>query len=520
MAGAGGIRAGRAFIELFVEDGKINPGLQRALAKMRGFADSMTAIGKQVGAVGLGIVAALGGAAAKAADFGSNVADLSQRVGITAETASQLAYAADQSATSIDTLEIGLRNMQKTVIAAGDGNKQAAAALDAIGLSAEQLAGLSPERRLMAIADAVAAIEDPGVKSSVAMRIFGKAGAELIPLLDEGSAGIQAMMQKAVELNMVMSAESAAAAQSFGDQLGTLQGQFTAIVMKIGTALMPTLSEAAKNFEPMLMHVTDWIAKNGSLVLSLGTVGVALTALGGAFGSLGAIITGVSNTFATMLPLIVAHPYIAISLAIAAVGTAFATMGDQAQGAADEVERLNSLTKDSMSLLSEEDAAFQKEYLTRKEREKNIASQQADDTRAFWEKQNSAALAADPKTWDTVAGFMRNADKADLGKKGGWADVVSGGLGDMLSGVSNAIGGGLSTAVDATAGISAALEAAIAKASQNVGSTTAGTFNGAIAAQSLSVNSPEKEIAQNTKDTADAVTDLTAAIKNFLPSFT
>ena len=161
MAGAGGIRAGRAFIELFVEDGKITPGLQRTLGKMQGFANSMTAVGKQVGAVGLGIVAALGGAAKKATDFGSGVADLSQRVGLTAESASALAYAAEQSATSIDVLERRMSIMQKTVVDALDGNKQAAAALDDIGLSAQQLAGLSPEKRLLAIADAFTKIEDP-----------------------------------------------------------------------------------------------------------------------------------------------------------------------------------------------------------------------------------------------------------------------------------------------------------------------------------------------------------------------
>jgi len=508
VPGAGGIRAGRAFIELFVEDGKINPGLQRALTKMRGFANSLTAVGKQIGAVGLGIVAALGGAVKKATDFGSSVADLSQRVGITAETASQLAYAAEQSATSIDTLEVGLRNMQKTVVGANDGNKQAAAALDAIGLSARQLSGLSPEQRLLMIAEALRKIEDPGVKSSAAMRIFGKAGAELVPLLDEGASGIKAMMQRAVELNLVMSTDSAATAKKLGDQLNTLQNELRSIVVAIGTAVIPALSDAAKALEPLLAKASQWIGVNGNLILTLGEIGVSITVLGTLFTSLGAIINGTVGTITTLVTVVKnvipvlrtllyfirANPWTAAAAAVAAAGAAYMALREDAMAAQDAVENLNKARDESVS------SALP------------VADRVAGPNPA-----EQGPTPAQISQRDKVLAYAK--EKAAR-ENPDWMAAAQAGIGDTLRNVSNALGGGLRSGVDAGASIARALENALSKASQTVGSTTAGTFNGMVAAQALSVNSPEKEIAQNTKDTADAVTDLTAAIKNFLPSFT
>jgi len=510
VPGAGGIRAGRAFIELFVEDGKITPGLQRTLGKMQGFANSMTAVGKQVGAVGLGIVSALGGAAKKATDFGSDVADLSQRVGLTAESASALAYAAGQSATSIGTLEVGMRNMQKTVVAASAGNQQAAAALDDIGLSAQQLAGLSPEQRLLAIADALTQIEDPGQQAASAMKIFGRGGAELLPLLQEGSSGIQAMMQKAVDLNLVMSGKSATAAQKFGDQLETLQSQFTAIVVKIGSALIPALSEAAANFEPTLKSVTEWISQNGSLVVSLGSVGLAIAGLGTAFGGLGSFVNATVGTVTTMIGVlnraipvlksvlffIRANPWTAAAAAVAFAGASYLALRDDAMEAQIALKSVN----------DERDKAFADALpVADRVAGPNPAEQQTTPNDAQRSQREKALAYAKQKA------ARESPD---------WMAAAQSGLGDTLRNVSNAIGQGLGTGADVASQIAGALDQALSKASQTVGSSTVGTFNGALAAQTLGVNSPEKQIAENTKDTVEAVQDLTTTLKDLFPAFT
>ena len=72
---------------------------------------------------------------------------MSQRTGISVETLSELGYAAQLSGVDVETLETAIKRMQKTIIGAAEGSQAAVEALAELGLTVEDLRGLSPDQQ-------------------------------------------------------------------------------------------------------------------------------------------------------------------------------------------------------------------------------------------------------------------------------------------------------------------------------------------------------------------------------------
>ena len=105
MASSQGIRAGQAFVELFADDSKLVRGLKAAEKRLKAFGAGVQSIGTKLFGLGAATVAPLLGAANVFNEFGSQLDDMSQRTGISAESASALGYAAKLSGTDLETLE-------------------------------------------------------------------------------------------------------------------------------------------------------------------------------------------------------------------------------------------------------------------------------------------------------------------------------------------------------------------------------------------------------------------------------
>ena len=56
-------------------------------------------------------------------------------------------------------------------------------AFDALGLSAEQFKGLSPEQQFQLVANALGGVEDASTRAALAQDVFGKAGTSLTPVV-------------------------------------------------------------------------------------------------------------------------------------------------------------------------------------------------------------------------------------------------------------------------------------------------------------------------------------------------
>jgi len=311
MVSPRGIRAGQAFVELFADDSRLVRGLKRAHAKLKAFGRSVQAIGdgmRDVGlrvmGLGMAVLAPLAGAAKAFASTGDALAKMSKRTGVSVEALSELGFAAGRSGTSMEGLETGLRRMQRVIVDAATGSKEAKDALALLGLSVADLSALAPEDQFKLIADRLAAIPNPTLRAAAAMEIFGRSGTDLLPLVEKGAAGIAALQEEARRLGLTISTREARAAEAFNDVLGDLWTTVRRGVFAVGAALAPTLSDLAVRIRDLVVRATEWVKKNEGLIVSALKLAAAATAGGAALAVLGTVVSGLGGAitgFGTIL---------------------------------------------------------------------------------------------------------------------------------------------------------------------------------------------------------------------------
>ncbi|MCI0333701.1 MAG: phage tail tape measure protein [Planctomycetes bacterium] len=333
MASSSNIRAGAAYVELYVKDSRLVKGLNAAAARLKAFGAGITSIGTRLAGLGVGLVAPFLGAAKLFADMGSDLVDMSQRTGASVEALSELGFAAEQSGSDVATLGTSLHKMQKFLVTAAEGSQTANDALGQLGLSIADLSRLAPEDQFSLIADRLSQIENPALRTAMAMEIFGKSGTKLLPLMQGGAKGIEELRQQARDLGLTMSTEDAQAAEAFGDKLDTLWKVLKRTAFTVGATLAPLLTQVADAIMRAAKTTSDWIARNKGLVVTIFKVGAAILAggaalvvLGGAIGGLGVVLGGIATLITAagaaigMVGTILASLLSPIGLVIAGVG--------------------------------------------------------------------------------------------------------------------------------------------------------------------------------------------------------
>lgn len=238
-------------------------------------------------------------------EIADQMGKLSQKTGIAVEQVSQLTYAFSQSEISAEAFGTSMRFLNKTMAEAEAGNKQALAAFKSLGISFQEIKGLAPEQALMKISNAFSGAQDGAAKSAIAMRLFGRAGAEMIPALNEGSAGINKLMLEADRLGLTVSASFAQQADRFGDNLHRMGQAGAGFARQLGAAVLPALNATLEALTEV-MSSGDSAVNWGKVVAgAAGTIGVAFTALVaitkmmydtvyGVFNSIGTLVGGVA----------------------------------------------------------------------------------------------------------------------------------------------------------------------------------------------------------------------------------
>lgn len=111
--------------------------------------------------------------------------EMAQRTGIAVESLSLLVPAAELSAVSTEKFEAGLKKLATGMLEAATGSEESAQNFDALGVAIQNQDGTlrDSEQVLLDLADRFQAMPDGAEKAALAVEIFGKAGAEMIPLL-------------------------------------------------------------------------------------------------------------------------------------------------------------------------------------------------------------------------------------------------------------------------------------------------------------------------------------------------
>lgn len=261
---------GNLQVALGVNTAQFAKGLAEAQASLGTFGKGLkTFAAAAAGALSL---SAIGMAVQSTITRMDDLGKAAQKIGIPVEELSKLEYAAKLADVPLDSLVSTMGKFSRNIAeVAGGGQNDASRALQAIGVSATDAEGkLRPTTAIiMDIADKMSGMRDGAGKTALAISLFGKSGAELIPLLNGGRIAIAEASDELARFGGVVTPEAARAAETFNDNITRLN---TAMAGLLQDAVNPLLQPLVDITEAMLRF-----ANSGPQVASgVGTIADAL----------------------------------------------------------------------------------------------------------------------------------------------------------------------------------------------------------------------------------------------------
>jgi hypothetical protein len=177
----------------------------------------------------------------------ASVDDLSKRTGVSTQTLQAYQFAAEQSGVSVETFGKGVQKLGINLGEAQTGNKGAIKSFADLGLSVQELSRLSPEAAFEAVAAAISQLPGPAQQAAAAVSLFGKSGAELVPVFAEGAGYLSEMRAEAERLGLVLSKDQVQGLATLDDSIGKVSATFKAFQARVTAELAPSLIAAAES---------------------------------------------------------------------------------------------------------------------------------------------------------------------------------------------------------------------------------------------------------------------------------
>jgi hypothetical protein len=227
-------------VTLSTDSAAYQKGMKDAMQTGKDFESSLKKIGAAAGAY-LSFSAVKGGVETLITSL-RTIGEAAERVGMekNIKEFQQLNYAARQSGAGVEQLETGFKKMLDTIGGALNGDGAAKSKINGIGVAVADLKGKNPAQQFDIIAAAIRGIQDPALRTSALIDIFGKSGTSLAPMIQD----LDALKNEAIAVGVVIDEKLIAAAKRAEDQMDALGMVLMATAANAG--LVEYLKEVAE----------------------------------------------------------------------------------------------------------------------------------------------------------------------------------------------------------------------------------------------------------------------------------
>jgi hypothetical protein len=236
-------------------------GLQKDVAGLRSGMQLLNAIS---GAQLLGSVASTAISYARSlvsvgqaqAEVIDSTSKMSARLGMTYGELAGLAHAGDLAGVSMDVIGKAATKADIAFVKAAQGSELAKAGFAAVGLSLADLQGKSSAERFSVITDAIAALPTEAERAAAAVKLFGRSGAELLPLFAGGAGSIKEATDEAQRFGMALTGAQGRDVEAMNDSFSKVSAAIGGIVKQVTAYLAPSITSIATEF-------TDFVGSMG-----------------------------------------------------------------------------------------------------------------------------------------------------------------------------------------------------------------------------------------------------------------
>lgn len=192
------------------------------------------------------------------ADAAREAGKAAQRVGITREAYEELAFAAEHSGVSAEGMEQSLKFLNRAIYEGGKHSGEVGAIFRRLGVNIGH-GTRSAGEVLGDLAARFQAMPDGPQKTASAIRLFGRAGTEMIPMLNKGREGIAELRKEAHELGLVFSQEDVEAAWDFKRASLALHATLESLRRSVAVPLMRHFAEGQR-------RLVEWLRANREII--------------------------------------------------------------------------------------------------------------------------------------------------------------------------------------------------------------------------------------------------------------
>lgn len=338
-------------VNLGLNSAQFSKGLTDANRKAKTFASRVGPAIKGIGLAAAGAAVGIGLAVKGILDDADQLTKAAQKIGIPVDELSRLRHAAELAGVEFAGLQTSVRRLSQNMRDAFEGSAAKGPMIfEQLGISVKDADGnMKSASQVMAeLGDAFAAMPDGAMKTAMAIELMGRAGADMIPLLNGGSSALRSAMEEADRLGIVIDEKTGKAAEQFNDNLSRLGKVVSGIGIQFAAKLAPHLaaftdwlveiSPALSRFaDQAIADIGKWIGI-GQQIWGMAEAGVAAVKhlvtgietwitgrLNAIWDTVGAKIQWVSDKFAGLYDAVVGNSYIP----------------DMVDGIGDEVDRLD-----------------------------------------------------------------------------------------------------------------------------------------------------------------------------------
>ena len=218
-------------------------GLKGALGSVNGL----------LGAFGVGLsVSAVVGFGKALLDDADALVKMSDKTGNSIQGLQRLQVAGDDAGNTIEEMSSAINQMQNRLVG---GDASATGALQKLRMSFADIKNLSPDQQFMAISDALRGVEDPAQQVAIAMDLFGKSGASVLPTLKRGFDDVR-------DAAVGMSEDTAQALDKMGDDFQafyrTTKGVAAGVAVELYRVVQDGLNPLTYGFNSAKREVESW----------------------------------------------------------------------------------------------------------------------------------------------------------------------------------------------------------------------------------------------------------------------
>ena len=220
---------------------------------------------------GSAIVGGLGAMIKKSVDLGDALGKLSTRTGVAQDALIGMRNAAALSDVSNESLAKSLAKLNVNLVEAVEGNATLQSAFKRLGVDIKGADGqvISTEQAMKRLADRFADMPDGVQKTAAAVAVFGRSGADLIPLLNGGAEAMDKFTYK-------VSNDFSARSELFNDTITILGFKTQGFGLELTDALLPALQSILEVFGDLFSTDQDWTALFEVIKFGLRSVALVL----------------------------------------------------------------------------------------------------------------------------------------------------------------------------------------------------------------------------------------------------